>query len=381
MYGLKQAAILTYQHLVNQLAPYGYHPCPFTTGLWSHDTRQTKFCLCVDNFGVKYFFKTDANHLLDSLRAHKKILVDWEGKNYCGLSIKCNYAKKFIDISMPGYIASMLERLQHRVPLRPQFAPHQWTQPAYGQKLQLAPIDDSQKLNKKGTLYVQSTVGSIQYYTRAVDPAILPAVNKISVSQSALTQKTRKACEMLLNSYAATYPAAIIRYHASDMALHVNSDAAYLVLPNARSCYAGHYFMSNEPPPPPAKPNPKPNGPILTVWKTIRGVMSSAGEAETGGFYGNAQEAIACRIYLRALGHPKKTNRLKTDILPCTVSLMPTSSNAFPKHGTWDGTGSAKKAHMTNSVFTGTKDKKITPVILQNIILSRTTSLCAQNMF
>jgi hypothetical protein len=26
MYGLKQAAILAYQHLVNQLAPHGYHP-------------------------------------------------------------------------------------------------------------------------------------------------------------------------------------------------------------------------------------------------------------------------------------------------------------------------------------------------------------------
>jgi hypothetical protein len=29
MYGLKQAAILAYQHLVNQLAPHGYHSCPY----------------------------------------------------------------------------------------------------------------------------------------------------------------------------------------------------------------------------------------------------------------------------------------------------------------------------------------------------------------
>jgi hypothetical protein len=39
MYGLKQAAILAYKHLVNQMAPHGYHPCPYTTGLWMHDTR------------------------------------------------------------------------------------------------------------------------------------------------------------------------------------------------------------------------------------------------------------------------------------------------------------------------------------------------------
>jgi hypothetical protein len=29
IYGLKQVAILAYKHLVNQLAPYGYHPCPY----------------------------------------------------------------------------------------------------------------------------------------------------------------------------------------------------------------------------------------------------------------------------------------------------------------------------------------------------------------
>jgi hypothetical protein len=43
MYGLKQAALLAYQHLVNQLKPHGYSPCPYTTGLWRHKTRPTKF--------------------------------------------------------------------------------------------------------------------------------------------------------------------------------------------------------------------------------------------------------------------------------------------------------------------------------------------------
>jgi hypothetical protein len=109
MYGLKQAALLAYQHLVNQLAPHGYHPCPYTTGLWQHDTRRTKCCLCVDDFGVKCFPTADADHLLNSLRKHYKISVDWTGANYCGLSIKWNYAKKCVDISMPGYITSTLE--------------------------------------------------------------------------------------------------------------------------------------------------------------------------------------------------------------------------------------------------------------------------------
>jgi hypothetical protein len=41
--------------------------------------------------------------------------------------------------------------------------------------------------------------------------------------------------------------------------------------------------------------------------------MSSAAEAETGGIYSNAQEAIACRISLLALGHPQLPTPLKTD--------------------------------------------------------------------
>jgi hypothetical protein len=312
MYGLKQAALLAYQHLVTQLAPYGYHPCPYTTGLWHHDTRPTKFCLCVDDFGVKYFSQQDADHLLNALRDNYKISVDWAGKNYCGLVIDWNYAKNYVDISMPGYVANTLARLQHRRPTRPQFAPHQWTQPAYGQKLQLAPIDESPPLDKTKTLYVQSCVGSFLYYARAVDATMLPAINEISGSQAKPTTNTLQACKMLMD-YAATYPVAIIRYFASDMILHVDSDAAYLVLPNARSRYAGHYFLSDRPPPPPTKPSPKPNGAILTVCKTIRGVMASAAEAETGGVYGNAQEALACRISLLALGHPQPATPLKTD--------------------------------------------------------------------
>jgi hypothetical protein len=128
---------------------------------------------------------------------------------------------------------------------------------------------------------------------------MLPAINEISGSQASPTQKTKNACTMLLD-YAAIYPLAIIRYYASDMALNVDTDAAYLVLPNAWSCYAGHYILSDTPPLPPEIPNPKPNAAILTVCKTIRNVMTSAAEAETAGVFGNGQEIIAIRILLQA---------------------------------------------------------------------------------
>ena len=46
MHGLKQAAILAYNHLVKQLKPHGYHPCPETTVFWRHKTRKTSLSLC-----------------------------------------------------------------------------------------------------------------------------------------------------------------------------------------------------------------------------------------------------------------------------------------------------------------------------------------------
>ena len=120
------------------------------------------------------------------------------------------------------------------------------------------------------------------------------------------------ACMMLLE-YAATYPLAIIRYHASDMALNTDTDAAYLVFPNAQSRYAGHYILSDTPPLPPEMPNPKPNDAILTVCKTIRNVTTSAAEAETASVYGNGQEIITICISLQAIGHPQLATPLKTD--------------------------------------------------------------------
>ena len=126
MYGLKQAAILAYKHFVKLLAPHGYCPCPNTTGLWKHDTRPTKFCLYVNDFGVKYFSHDDANHLLDALKQHYKIFVYYEGKNYCGLTMEWNYQQGYVDISMPKYIPAMIKKLQHPQPKKPQYAPHQW---------------------------------------------------------------------------------------------------------------------------------------------------------------------------------------------------------------------------------------------------------------
>ena len=75
------------------MEPHGYYPVRFKTGLWEYKTRKRKFCFCVDDLGVKYFTKDDANHLLYSLKNHYAISKDWKGRNYLVLTIYWNYSE------------------------------------------------------------------------------------------------------------------------------------------------------------------------------------------------------------------------------------------------------------------------------------------------
>ena len=124
MYGLKQAAILAYDNLQSNLKPFGYAPVIGTVGIWQHNTRSTTFCLCVDDFGVKYSKSDDTQHLLNSIRANYKYTCDWTGSNYCGLTIEWNYEQGYVDISMPDYVQKTLARLQHTPKVSHQYSPH-----------------------------------------------------------------------------------------------------------------------------------------------------------------------------------------------------------------------------------------------------------------
>ena len=122
-------------------------------------------------------------------------------------------------------------------------------------------------------------------------------------------EDTRRKLLHLLD-YVATHPNAVIIYHKSDMVLHVDSDAAYLVLPEACSRLAGHYFLSTDPG---LTRTVLPNGPILTECRTIKHVVASSAEAETSALFHNAQTALPIRYLLRAMGHPQPPTLFKTD--------------------------------------------------------------------
>jgi hypothetical protein len=106
MYGLPQACQIANEQLTKFLAPHGYAPVPtITPGLWQHTTHDIAFTLVVDDFSVKYTKRADAEHLMQTLNKLYKVSEDWEGTQYCGLTLAWDYDKQTAcDISMPCYI-------------------------------------------------------------------------------------------------------------------------------------------------------------------------------------------------------------------------------------------------------------------------------------
>ena len=90
------------------------------------------------------------------------------------------------------------------------------------------------------------------------------------------------------------------------MILQGDSDAAYLVAPEARSRAGGFHYTGNE-------DGQLTNGPITLLAKIIKHVMKSAAEAEVIALFMNAEELVPLRHCLEELGHPHPPTPLKTD--------------------------------------------------------------------
>jgi hypothetical protein len=200
MYGLPQLGILANQLLARRLAIHGYHQTKFTPGLWRHVTRPIQFILVVDDFGLQYVGKEHAQHLIDALEADYTVSKDWTGGLYCGITLKWNYVSKHVDLSMSGYIKDAFHKFQHPLPKSPQYAPHNWTIPAYGQHIQYAPLPDAAPpASAHEIARAQAVVGTLLYNARAVDPTLLVPLIVLASQLSTATTPTLKSVSYLLD--------------------------------------------------------------------------------------------------------------------------------------------------------------------------------------
>jgi hypothetical protein len=133
----------------------------------------------------------------------------------------------------------------------------------------------SPTLSDKDVNKIQQLTGTLLYYARAVDPTLIMPINVLASEQPNATEVTADKAIKLIN-YCNTHPETKIRYHASDMILHIHSDASCLSENEAKSRAGGFFYMGNT-----TKNDKKlTNGAILIISKVLKHVMSSAAEAE-----------------------------------------------------------------------------------------------------
>jgi hypothetical protein len=310
MYGLPQSVILANQLLARRLAIHGYHQTKVTPGLWRHVTRPIQFTLEVDDFGVQYVGKEHAQHMIYALETNYTVSKDWTGGLYCSITLQWDYSNKCANLSTPGYIKDALHKFQHPLPKRPHYAPHNWTVPAYGQRIQYAPLPDATPPSTaEERTRAQAVVGTLVYNARAVDPTLLVPLSVIASQLYTATTTTITAVSHLLD-YCSTHPESTIRYFASDMQLKIHSDASYLSEPKAKSRIGGYFYLGNNTNSP---EKPLSNGPLLCHTTFLKHVVSSVAEAEFGALFVNAKEGTVTRTTLTEMGHNQDATELKTD--------------------------------------------------------------------
>ena len=306
MYGLPQAGRLSQDRLLPHLARHGYRETGVKC-LLRHDTRNITICLIVDDFGVKYVDKADADHFIAAVQEIFPLKVDWTGRNYVGYQIDFDRRSRSVALSMPGYIEKVLHRFRPDG-IRGAASPMLYTPPTYGStnpQLVAAP-DASPPCTDTEQLFLQQLVGCLLYYARALDHTFLTAVCALSSAQATPTQNVLSAADRLL-AYAADHLDSQLVFTASDMILHTHSDGSYLSRPNGTSVAGGLHFLG-------IRDDPMAiNGAIHADSMQIPVVTASAAETEYASLFMNGQHASWLRYILTELGYPQPPTILVCD--------------------------------------------------------------------
>jgi hypothetical protein len=320
IYGLPQAGKLSQDRLVQHLAANEYIQCANTPCLFVHKTNGVAFTLVVDDFLIKFKERQSADHLLNSLRELYKITTDFSPTlKYVGITLRRNRRKRYIDMSIPGYVKKAMQRFQ-RTHLKGADSPIIYVPPNYSKHQQEAPLEEpSIPLTAAETLELQAIVGVFLFYSRAVDPTMLTAINKIASRQSKPTSLIKKEVERFLQ-YANKWPDATMRIRASNMKLVCHSDGSYLSESEARSRAGGILFLGE------CADNEAPNAPVCFLSVIIKTVVTSATATEYAAAFIVGQAAISIINTLTDLGYPQTETEIFCDNL-CAVGIANNSFN------------------------------------------------------
>ena len=165
-----------------------------TLGLWRHVTKPVYFTLVVDDFGVKYVGRENAEHLMRTIRKTGYELTEyWAGALYCGITLDWHYEEGYVEISIPYYIERVLQRFKHEMLKKSQDCLYTPPQRIYGTTLQKPVLEDTSKqVDAPWIRVVQQVVGCVLCYLQAVDCTVLVTLSSIVNEHTSATESTEK---------------------------------------------------------------------------------------------------------------------------------------------------------------------------------------------
>jgi hypothetical protein len=298
-YDLPQAGALSQQRLFQHLQNHGYYPIPSSPSVFRNKTGTIRFTLVVDDFAVVWTNRDCMNHFVHTLTELYQVKVNWMGTKYLGMDITIDRKQQHVTLSMPGYIDKLLRKACCPDGIKSANTPAYYTPPNYSQHpgAHKATVDASPPASESDKKQLQSVIGTLLYYSRAVDPSICTALHELGSIQSKPTQNDMIKMNRLLG-YVSKHRNIAIRYYASNMVLQLLSDASFLCRPMARSVFGAFCYLG--------EPG-KMNGPIACASKMITSVLASMAEAELCGGFKIAQDAVWYRRILHDLGYPQSS--------------------------------------------------------------------------
>ena len=78
----------------------------------------------VDGSGIKYMSESDLQHLIAAVRELYTVTIEKSGTLYCGLTMKRDYKRRHVDISMLRYIKRALAEFLEYTITKEQHSPH-----------------------------------------------------------------------------------------------------------------------------------------------------------------------------------------------------------------------------------------------------------------
>ena len=328
LYGLPQANMLAAQKLKENLALHEFYetdiPC-----LYRHKTRNITILTHVDDFAIK--LSKIKSQLIEDAIFMKTVMdasgykgkFNWGGINFtnltvpneykltwCGYEIHHDKIKRVVTISMNDYYDKIAAQIPSNV--QPCNTPGIPFNIKYGAKEQFV-IETANdfKLTPDQLKFLQKFVGEILWYSNAVGHDILTAISKLSTHQSAPTKDTFPFTVERIQGYLKQYGYHKIQFQASNMKLHIMSDASFDSEPKSKSRGGSFMWIGNN------EPNLI-NGPIYCQSKILPGVPQSAAVAEIVQHVESGKMGIYARRILRCLGYPQTPTIILADNL-CSI--------------------------------------------------------------